>query len=387
MGGRYAAVRDYDNLAARYVTVRNSNAGCTCAAAGEDELGNLSRHVVLRTDDLAGTQEVVYPDHDQNYENVAYVAQPSSKYVAYEDAGFAEHRGLTVVPEGYADTANDVYIRLNDNSENNDQAILDTGGVTYVASNGVADACLSPVAHRASPVILSRRAVSYAPVEDVDYDNTFRGSPTVYVVADNSASETNYVPVVNTDTGYSLANDVNNSCSCTVALDNFDSDTGSQNISYYPVSRARGINAGTVGYEPVRTETYVPASDSVDYEPVAGTSDTSACECPVSENIVTAPDRVTTTYAGTVDNTESAVATDVNDTGDMAASNSYREGFEDGKNAAVNGNEYHPEDSAALRSSNGYDEKYGHETVYADAYRDKYLEGYRAGFNSITDNR
>jgi len=204
MGGRYAAVRDYDNLAARYVTVRNSNAGCTCAATGEDELGTLSRHVVLRTDDLAGTQEVVYPDQDQNYENAAYVVQPSSKYVAYEDAGFAEHRGLTVVPEGYANTANDVYIRLNYNSENNDQAILDTGGVTYVASNGVADACLSPVAHRASPVTLSRRAFSYAPVEDVDYDNTLRGSPTVYVVADNSASETNYVPVVNTDTGYSL---------------------------------------------------------------------------------------------------------------------------------------------------------------------------------------
>jgi hypothetical protein len=384
MGGRYAAVRDYDNLAARYVTVRNSNAGCTCAAAGEDELGTLSRHVVLRTDDLAGTQEVVYPDQDQNYDDTAYVVQPSSRFVAYENAGFAEHRGLTLVPDDYAGTASDVYIRMKDDSENYDQAIPDTRDVTYVASNGVADACLSPVAHRASPVILSRTAVSYAPVEEVDYDNALRGSPTIYVVADNSASETNYVPVGDADTGYSLASDVNNSCSCPVVSDTFDSDADSQNISYYPVSRERGVNVGTVSYEPLRRVSYVPVDNNVDYEPVA---DTSACECPVSENIVTAPDGVTTDYAGMVDNTESAVATDVNNTEDMAASNGYRDGFEDGKNAAVNGNDYRPEDSAALRSSNGYDEKYGHETVYADAYRDKYLEGYRAGFSSITDNR
>jgi len=384
MGGRYSAVRDYD-MGGRYVAVRNSDVGCTCGAAGEDELGTtLSRHVVLRTDDLAGTQEVVYPDQDQNYDDTAYVVQPSSRFVAYENAGFAEHRGLTLVPDDYAGTASDVYIRMKDDSENYDQAIPDTRDVTYVASNGVADACLSPVAHRASPVILSRRAVSYAPVEEVDYDNALRGSPTMYVVADNSASETNYVPVVNADTGYSLASDVNNSCSCPVASDTFDSDADSQNISYYPVSRERGVNVGTVSYEPLRRVSYVPVDNNVDYEPVA---DTSACECPVSENIVTAPDGVTTDYAGMVDNTESAVATDVNNTEDMAASNGYRDGFEDGKNAAVNGNEYRPDDSAALRSSNGYDEKYGHETVYADAYRDKYLEGYRAGFSSITDNR
>jgi len=62
----------------------------------------------------------------------------------------------------------------------------------------------------------------------------------------------------------------------------------------------------------------------------------------------------------------------------------YRDGFEDGQEAALERDAYHPENSGDFqKATEGYESDFGDKDVYRDVYRDSYLRGYRAGFRSV----
>jgi hypothetical protein len=49
---------------------------------------------------------------------------------------------------------------------------------------------------------------------------------------------------------------------------------------------------------------------------------------------------------------------------------------------------YHPENSGDYqKATNGYEDSFGDKDVYRASYRSAYLNGYRAGFDSIARSR
>jgi hypothetical protein len=113
---RYVAVRDMDDddyvvPQRRYVAVRNADSDCTCGAALQGRLDQVEtvrpRHVVVKTDELAGTQEVIVPNASYD-DNTAYVAVPRESvnrtYVGYSNAAYLDDRDEAIIPAGYSDS-------------------------------------------------------------------------------------------------------------------------------------------------------------------------------------------------------------------------------------------------------------------------------------------
>jgi len=150
-------------------------------------------------------------------------------------------------------------------------------------------------------------------------------------------------------------------------------------VSYSPVEHVTYVPAEEA---PAATESYVPA-DNVEY---VNTADTATCQCPVSENgVITDPERVAYTQTEVVGNTSGGLIADLSDTQAIAGTNGFRDGFEKGKNAALNGEEYKPGNTHDFRkATNGFDESLGDKDIYKDAYRDSFLRGYSAGFRSVS---
>jgi len=60
----------------------------------------------------------------------------------------------------------------------------------------------------------------------------------------------------------------------------------------------------------------------------------------------------------------------------------YRDGLNDGRDAAREGDRYHPQNSGDWqKGTNGYEDRFGSKSAYKSAYRAAYVEGYQAGFN------
>jgi hypothetical protein len=303
-GTRHVAVRnintDYDVGRTRYVAVRNVGNNCACndeLRSSLDQIETTSpRHVVVKTDYLAGTQEVIVPN--SSYDDTAYVA-PSENVVetsdiAYSNAAYMNTSGDTYVSASgvespYADriavrtypetatTGTINYVPVADDNDVDDQVILDTDDATEIAAGDIGDACLKPIAVNESPASVTTRAVSYVPIENVDDYASQPGSGTTYI-ADNTASTVRYVPAAednddsfDADTTYVAADNVGDSCSCPVASGIYNEDLGAGNVSYVPVSDVESMDDATVSYVPasesdVGTVSYVPAEsiDNVD---------------------------------------------------------------------------------------------------------------------------
>jgi hypothetical protein len=351
-GTRYVAVSNinsgyYDNPA-RYVAVRNT--GCGCAMSNLEDVDETisPRHVVVKADDLAGTQEVVYPD--TSYNDTAYLAEPGTSNVAY-NVGYFHNNGERIAPVSYVDTGRTNFVPTQYDSEIEDQAILDNSDAAYVANDDIEDACLSPVVLRSSP--MRTKAVSYVPL--------------------NEANEmVSYVPETDTE------------------------DINTVPVSYVPVKH-KHKHAAAISYVPAANVTYVPASnlqgsaisyvpaDSVDYVDTAGTA---ACECPASENsLVTNTNDIADTSTEIVEASNLDTTVVLSGGLTFAGANGYREGFEDGRKAAKHGNAYLPEITGDfLKATKGYKDTFGDKEAYRDAFRDSYLKGYRAGFDSYIDS-
>lgn len=66
----------------------------------------------------------------------------------------------------------------------------------------------------------------------------------------------------------------------------------------------------------------------------------------------------------------------------------YKDGFEDGSDAGLERDDYHPENSGDWRkAANGYEDKFGNKQLYKQNYRQAYLKGYRDGYKQYTNPR
>ena len=64
----------------------------------------------------------------------------------------------------------------------------------------------------------------------------------------------------------------------------------------------------------------------------------------------------------------------------------FQDGWIDGRDAGMERDKYHPENSGDFhKASNGYERRFGDKHEYKDAYRTAYLDGYQAGFRSISN--
>ena len=73
---------------------------------------------------------------------------------------------------------------------------------------------------------------------------------------------------------------------------------------------------------------------------------------------------------------------------EAARQNGYRDGFNDGADAAREGDRFHPQNSGDWqKGTNGYEDRFGNKNAYRSAYRDAYMQGYRAGFDRVRDRR
>jgi len=320
---RYVAVRNDDDddyvRPVKYVAVRNVRNACTCADTLNSSLGQIetraSGHVVVKSDYIDGTEDVVYRGEVVNdtyaVNNVSfddnddlYPVSPAVKtnYIADDDdddlypvspavrtnyVGYRETvvpARVTVMPASYAvydDTSEmpaEFIPAAYDDDDFDDDAIIDNGSVTYVADTDIDDACLRTVAVQA-PMEYRVRTVSYVPVVDVDDvedvddidDVDSSDVSMLYGWNDGSDSAIATVPVINRDlvdtgTTYVVADDMSTSCSCPIAANVIDDDVDVDTVSYVPASYVADVDTDVddVNYVPVDDVD----TDNISYTPV-----------------------------------------------------------------------------------------------------------------------
>ncbi len=418
---RYAAVRtvnsSYDAAPARYVAVRNAGSGCAREVALRSCLGQAeamsAKHVVVRTDELDGTRQVIIPNRSADVEYAAYPAENISRtrYVAYNDAAYSG--GETYV---MANDTEPIYTERIDRApieyydrQIEDQAILGNAGTTYVAADDIVDACLKPVAY--SPYeMAATRTVSYVPVDDIENDAVLNRAGPRYVMTGNFAPHS--IPYVALDEDR-VFDDVDPAFVAANGLDNARMETA----SYIPAGDIEALDAETVSYVPVDemdTVSYVPvrhtavtnvsyvpvedrdvtyvevenaAAEPVRYVPVNNmdTQYIAADDCPLMVSSVQAePFYVSGNSTIFVEEVGDTSAVVLSGTQRIAAQYGYHDGFNDGLNAAKDGDAFLPTKEGDYRNATeGYDDEFGSKDVYKSAYRDSYLRGYDAGFKSV----
>lgn len=84
------------------------------------------------------------------------------------------------------------------------------------------------------------------------------------------------------------------------------------------------------------------------------------------------------------DNGEIVYDVDYRETRRIARDYGYRDGWEDGEDAGMERDAYHPQNSGDYqKATNGYEDTFGDKDLYKEAYRSAYLSGYKAGFRSV----
>jgi len=245
---RSVAVRniDYDDDALDYVRARNVDTPVDISSA---------KHVVVKTDYLTGTEEVIVPR--SSYDDTAYLDP------AIDDSNMTTHVGYT--PTRYTDmdsvsyhVASDMentypeavstrsfrYVPVSNNNYMDDQAFIDEEGTTYVAPSNVDGACLSTGDFDTSSGLVTTSAISYVPTNYVEDDASRMISDPTYIETDDTAAAVSYVPV---------ATDVDDSCECASALSTSDDDAGISTVSYIPADEVADAVPETVSYDPAET--------------------------------------------------------------------------------------------------------------------------------------
>jgi len=427
---RYVAVdRDndyYDRSRTKYVAVRTMNSGCRRAVTLRSCLDQVEttsmRRVVLRNDDVypVRTKHVVLDDDD----DIAYstrtkhvvlnddvdddyiaVANERPTYVEYRDPIHSEMDSESYVSasdmETYpraVSTRTINYQPVSYDDEMDDEAYLDSGSATYVADTE--DACMPRTVVYTNPGIVRSKAVSYVPIEhdnDEAYIETDDAAPLIrYVASDEDDHDFD-----NADPTYASVEDVDDAaCLRQVAAQRCDDGMNSDTVSYVPVNDVDHMDAATVAYVPVEAVSYVPArkvryvevedvddDETVSYVPAAYSgsryiSDDDECPAMVS-SVASEPVLVADESTALVDEVDNDIPAGPSNQ-QIASHYGFRDGFEDGQEAALERDAYHPENSGDFqKATEGYESDFGDKDVYKDVYRDSYLRGYRSGFRSI----
>jgi len=339
---RYVSVhRDYDYYdrgRSNYVAIRNINSGCGRAVAlrsCSDQVGTTSvRRVVLRNDDddyRVRVKRVDFDDDDIAYSaptrNVVVTDDDDDTAVVNDTPRYVEYRDAA-----YSDEDSDSFaeapeaisgrtIVYDPVSYDDDD---DQAFLDNDSVNYVADtedSCMPRTVVYTSPTIVRTRAVSYVPVEYVDDDET-------YIEPDDAAPLIRRVALVE---------------------DRSFDDADHERVSYLPVE---DVDVGTV-------------------------ADSSDDDC---SSMVSRVEAEAAYVADDIDDVEVAYPSNAQ----IASHYGFRDGFEDGQEAALERDAYHPENSGDFqKATEGYESDFGDKDVYKDVYRESYLRGYRSGFRSI----
>ncbi|MDM7922264.1 MAG: hypothetical protein QUS14_08175 [Pyrinomonadaceae bacterium] len=353
---RYVAVRNLDTeyYAPRtnYVAVRNVDTGYRRVAVRDNYLDVVEapapRHVVVRSDYIDGTEEVIvprastiaateyvsYPADDYasaqyvSYDNDRYLGSSNERYILTRDVYSPCMRQVAArtCPEPLS-TREVQYVSRSYDDDLYDQAILDEPETTYVVDGGEY-ACL-----KRSATPMEMRSVSYAPVEYVDEPYT---QEVEYVVEQPRARSVRYVA----DDDYIVEREP---------------------VEYVSVDDVEYVDdydmpmAATVAY---------PEADSC---LIANDAEAFYVSESPSTVLVELDDVETTAGLGATQR--------------IASGFGYRDGFEDGLDAADDNDAYSPESEGDFRNgANGYEDEFGPKDIYRDEYRQAYLEGYRSGY-------
>jgi hypothetical protein len=292
---RIPAVDDvYDRLDRPIVAVRTSGNGCanvvrSCHDNAETTgmtrvvyrnggFTNSTRHVVVKSDYIDGTEAMILPRSSYN-DDTEFIAAPNSDRVrakvveyeygdAYIPASFAADpcaRRVAVRTCGDAVSTRTVsYLPEYDDIDFDDRDLAYNNVVTYVAGDDMEVSCLPQAIVRTSPATVRTRAVSYVPMDDVDDAST-------YIVADDSAhpplrqiSSYRDEDLIGSGIAYIADDDVDESWACDVG-----------NVSAAPVSY---VPAENVSYPPVETVSLVPVGN-VRYVRVASADEFNFDDC------------------------------------------------------------------------------------------------------------
>jgi hypothetical protein len=339
---RYVAVREVDSDydAPRYVAVRrapvydttpryvvrdddvNFDAAPARYVALRDVEPVAPRHVVVKSDYLAGTQEVIVPDTIED--DTADAILPSEtvggmQTISYRDAALYDGNGETYIatsdfespcarPVALRTCSEDVGMRtisyVPANSYNDEQAIFDDTGPTYAAAIDVADACLSRVSYLEAPTAVHSVPVSYVPVDDADEDAFLSGSEPAYIKTVAATSQPRWVALDedqvfdDLDPTWVAENRLEDSCSCPLAARAFDEGIVTDMVSHGPAKYLDDVD--TVNAVPVAdiadvddtNVSYVPVdelqAETVSYVPVGAANFETVSYIPVEEmNVAT----------------------------------------------------------------------------------------------------
>lgn len=150
-------------------------------------------------------------------------------------------------------------------------------------------------------------------------------------------------------------------------------------VRRHRVSTARVYHRAPVRTRIVYVDRPVYVNESRPYEAVYSTAVT-----PVYRSASNSSHVVRTT--GLYDEGEIIPDADYHDTARIASDYGYRDGWIDGKDAGMERDAYHPQNSGDFqKATNGYEDTFGSKRVYRLAYRSAYLKGYSHGFRSIAN--
>ena len=255
---RYVAVRniDYDDDALDYVRVRNLDTPV--------DISN-TRHVVVKTDYLTGTEEVIVPR--SSYDDTAYIEPAIEDKVsmttglaytpsAYDDIDSVTYHASSDMENTYPEavsTRTVSYVPASGNNYTDDQAFIDEEGTTYVSASDVDGACLSTGDMDISSESVTASAISYVPTDYVENEASLMVSDPTFVEPDDAASTVSYVPVADDD----------DSCTCEAALSTSDNDAG---ISYVPADEVANADAEIVSEIPAESIDHDDTVEIVAYE-------------------------------------------------------------------------------------------------------------------------
>ena len=388
----YIAVADHTPRHVEYTHAAYSNGNGATYIAANDFDNTCVRNVAVRTcrPDAVSTRTLAYEVSDDDLDDQVFVHDDDAIYVAatdMEDAclprrvvgtstRFVVTNAVESVPAvyvaedasplgsqaAYVETRTDNtavpwprYVALNEDR------VFDDLDPTWVAE--VEDTCLQSGTHCNLAEKVAAGTVNFVPVNDVENLDTetvgyapveaIDAEEVSYVPADHTAVETvSYTPAANMDT---------------------------RTLSYLPVDDVDEADVSFVSADNMhgRTVSYLPVeSDDVD------TVYVDADECPM---LISSSEPVYVDDASTVhvEEVDDDLVAGLQSTQGIAGGFGYRDGFEDGQDAALEGDVFHPENSGDYaKATEGYEDEFGHKDVYKDSYRNSYLAGYRAGFSS-----
>lgn len=390
---RYIAVRS-NAPRTRYVAVRDIDTGCTRAVALRSCLDQIEttsvKHVVLRDDDDDSDYSKLVALRDESDDEYIAVARNTPKYVEYRDATYTAANDFddtclrnvavrTCRPDAVS-TRTITY----EVPDLDDQAFLHDDDARYIAADDMEDACLPRRVVGGSPAVVTSRTVSYIQAEYVDEDVSLVRSEPTYVENEHAVAQPRYVALDDDR----VFDDLDPTWVAEVG------ETTAAAFGYVPVNDVAEIGAESVSYMPadeveVAPVSYVPVDDmrlkTVSYVPVESADEVdttfiAADDCPTLVSKVSAEPVYSTVLVEEVD---SDLVADLRGTQQIAGGFGYRDGFEDGQEAALEGDLYHPENSGDFKkATEGYEDEFGDKDVYKDSYRTSYLAGYRAGFQS-----